>query len=57
MSINFSEDHKFEVSQKILQFVVDLFLANRKTDGHNKPIFVLLDYFKGYKKLVGLYGV
>lgn len=44
MSINFSEDPKFEVSQKTLQFGVDLFLADRKMDGHNKPIFVLLKF-------------
>jgi len=57
VSINFSEDPKFEVSQKTLQFVVDLFLADRKTDGYNKPISVLLNFYKRYKDLVGSYGV
>jgi hypothetical protein len=44
VSINFSEDPKFEVSQKTLQSGDDLFLADRKMDGHNKPIFVLLEF-------------
>jgi hypothetical protein len=26
-------------------------------DGHNKSIFVLIDFFKCYKDLVGFYGV
>ena len=50
MSINFSEDSKFEVSKKKkIQFGVGLLLAGKKMDGHNKPKVVLLDFLNATK--------